>query len=100
MSMVGEGLHMVQLTGAEQCLGYMLLPSSGSTIPLTGRWVNTIPTLKKGRLFIFVFDADTIRRHSWEEIVNSQMYLGKYSYNVAELDKMNWLIEYPPDTLP
>lgn len=43
---------------------------------------------------IFIFDADVIEKTPWDTVVKYNMFLKRYQFTEAELQKMNWEIIY------
>lgn len=44
---------------------------------------------------LFFIKEETIRNKTWDEICEQQIYIKKITLSVEELEKANWIVEYP-----
>jgi len=63
-------------------------------IGTTGResLVNESPDKK---LRLFFIKEETLRKKTWEEICEKQLYAKKLTLTVTDFEKINWIVEYP-----
>ena len=79
----------------ESCI---VLPDSFSKHGLIGtnEWEYFInQDCKDSNLRVFIFEKKMLVGIPWDTIVEKQEYSKKYKFNVEELKKLNWRIEYP-----
>jgi len=61
----------------------------------TNAWPFLIKKSKNNKLNVFIFNVDTVLKYNdWEYIRNHRLYK-RYSFTEEELNRMNWIIEYP-----
>jgi len=46
-------------------------------------------------LSIYVFDADTINKYSWEKIRADNIVRKRYDFSIDDLKARNWIISFP-----
>ena len=63
----------------------------GSTI----RWNKIIQQLPHDTLSIFILDADTVSKYSWETIRNNNKILKRYDLSISDLEKTGYRVYYP-----
>lgn len=47
------------------------------------------------RVSIIIISPDTLRKYSFQEVVNMENYLTRYDLNIDQLISMQWAVEYP-----
>lgn len=61
-------------------------------------WHNYIANGKNKKLYVYLFDTDTLKKYngiySMEDIVNQHKYLKLLSYSESDLNKINWQVVY------
>ena len=74
--------------------------SSNDIVKLGGKdaWHNYIDKNKTRKLFIYVFETDSLKKYdgiySMEDIVNKHKYLKLLCYSESDLNKINWQITF------
>lgn len=48
-----------------------------------------------GAIHIYIFDKDTLKTVSWDQIRDDYNVLRRYDLTLEDLEAMNWIIEYP-----
>lgn len=48
-----------------------------------------------GKLRIFTFSIDTLKKYNWKEICENERYLTKKEFSVEDLNKLNWEVKLP-----
>lgn len=75
----------------------IIFPSSSKSPAIIGRngWEDFInEDCEDSKLRIFVFEKNLIDRVPWDTIVTRQYFSKKYEFNVQDLEKLNWRVEY------
>ena len=79
----------------------LLKPDSSRNIIILGgenAWHNYIQKENAKRLFVYVFDVDTLRKYngvySINDLRNNHKYLKMHSYSEQELKNSNWRIDF------
>ncbi|GHU85653.1 hypothetical protein FACS1894153_1260 [Bacteroidia bacterium] len=76
---------------------FMSEPNTERTIFGTGiRWDKIIIELPKDTLSIFVFNYDTLKNYTWEEINENYKILVRYDLSYNDLNMLKFTIHYPP----
>ena len=58
-------------------------------------WLSLIQNSTNNKLNVFIMSADTLQKYNdWNLIRKNHLYK-RYEYTEAELNKMNWVIEFP-----
>ncbi|UII31976.1 hypothetical protein LVD17_27185 [Fulvivirga ulvae] len=57
------------------------------------RYINQV--CEGGKLRIYTFDLDTLKKYNWKEVIENDLYLKKVELSVDELEKMNWKVTLP-----
>ncbi|WP_410221848.1 hypothetical protein [Pedobacter sp.] len=70
-------------------------PKTIMELPLFGSWEKLIDEEYGGKITFFFFSVPTLRNHTWNEIVNRQLYESKKTFTSEDLKKLNWKIGYP-----
>jgi hypothetical protein len=50
---------------------------------------------EEGVVMVFVFDADTLEKYTWEYITENYKILKRYDLSLQDLKDRNWRITYP-----
>lgn len=59
-------------------------------------WENYVRhTCKDGKLRIYTFSLDTLKKYSLENIGDSHRYLSKQEFSIDDLNKLNWEVKLP-----
>ena len=92
-----EELSEVDSTVAEPYNKIAIKPQEEYTIMANYmRWEDEIERSSKDKkLRLYVFFQDTVKKHSWKEIIATKNYAKKYELTIPELEKTNWKIIYP-----
>lgn len=70
------------------------LPKSyGRAASSTRRWHRVIVN---GKMCLFLLDKDVVDNVPWETVREDYMILQRYDLSIADLEKLNWTIYYPP----
>lgn len=48
-----------------------------------------------GKLRIYTFDLDTLKKYNWRDVIENDLYLKKVELSVADLEKMRWKVTFP-----
>jgi hypothetical protein len=59
------------------------------------KWENVFPKLPADTLSIYVFSADTLKAFDWSQIRTGYKVLKRYDLSLQDLEKTNWVINYP-----
>ena len=75
-----------------------LSPQSSKKVKNFGRnsWVKYVEKSKTKSLNIYFFTEDVILNNSWKYIYENKLYISYYKYDLNELEKINWNIEFNP----
>ncbi len=49
----------------------------------------------QNRVSMIIVAPDTLRKYSFQEVVNLENYLARYDLNIDQLNSMQWTVEYP-----
>lgn len=71
---------------------YFIKPKSEKKKMVMSDWEETIRNNFNGKLYIFIFDADTLKEYNWEEIKKKNNYFTKYSLTLDDLNNMKWKV--------
>lgn len=72
-------------------------PDSTEKILITGggkaweRYING--ACEDGKLRVYTFSIDTLKKYSWKEVMENNYYLKKMEFSVNDLEKQNWEIK-------
>jgi len=72
-------------------------PDSTEKMLITGggkaweRYINK--ACEDGKLRIYAFSIDTLKKYSWKEVMENNYYLKKMEFSVNDLEKQNWEIK-------
>ena len=69
---------------------HMLITGSGKAWQ---RYINE--ACEDGKLRIYTFSIDTLKKYSWKEVMENNYYLKKMEFSVDDLEKQNWEIKLP-----
>lgn len=56
-------------------------------------WEKYVNNGDNQRVYVFTFDADTLKKYSWGELLKVNYYEKRLDYNLEELNKMNWEVK-------
>ena len=49
---------------------------------------------QNNRLYVFIFDAQTIETTNWDTVKNNHLLLRRYEFTKDQLDSQNWSFTY------
>jgi hypothetical protein len=52
-------------------------------------------TCEDGKLRIYTFSIDTLKKYSFRDVIDHDRYLQKKEFKVSDLEKSNWVITFP-----
>ena len=58
-------------------------------------WGDLFKKMPKDTLSIYIFNADTLSKYSWEEIRNGYKVLRRYDISIQDVEKRSYKIVYP-----
>lgn len=56
------------------------------------RYINEF--CEEGKLRIYSFEIDTLKKYSWKDVIENDLYSKKMEYSVKELQEKNWRINF------
>lgn len=57
-------------------------------------WGIIIEKSKNKKFNLFIIKKEDLSNYTWDEIINRKLYK-RYEFTEYELDKINWVVEYP-----
>ena len=66
-----------------------------SNIGSTNEWSRHIQRSKNKKLNVFIINLDTLTKYNDLEFVKSRKMYKRYEFTEEDLDRKNWIIEYP-----
>lgn len=55
-------------------------------------WEEMIENNFNGKIYVFIFDADTLQKYTWDDIKRNNKFVHKYKFGVEELKKVDWKV--------
>ena len=74
---------------------YFIAPGSETRLFVCNTtWERKIndPYYYDGKIYIFIFDADTLQKYDWEDVKKNNRYFKKYRFTVEDLQKVDWKV--------
>lgn len=68
------------------------LKSVEAILGAKNEWEKVVLYGDSQKLYIFIFNLDTLNKYNWRSIVEKEMYYKRISYRLEELKKNNWEI--------
>lgn len=59
-----------------------------------GSWEEMVKNCADRTLKFFFITEDSMKEHTWEEIVRDQLFVRKHVYTLDELKALNWVVRY------
>lgn len=59
-----------------------------------GDWDGYLKMTSTGKLNMYVIEKDSVAKYGWKEIHAKNIYNKKYMFDMDDLDRLNWTIEY------
>jgi hypothetical protein len=63
------------------------------------KWEDIFLFYKVDTLSLFIFDAEIIENTIWHTIPMEFKFLQRYDFTLTDLERMNWMVVYSPDSL-
>lgn len=89
--------YQVSFAYPDSTLATVIAPPDGLYIPVNSKVADIGSTsyfAYNDTLQYFIFDADSIKKYTWEEIQSKKLYLKRYVYSKQDLIMRNWIITY------
>ncbi|MBE7177852.1 MAG: hypothetical protein INR69_15705 [Mucilaginibacter polytrichastri] len=74
-----------------------LPPKRNTRIVINPSWDGWVESTPGKHVNFYFFPLDTMKKYTWEQIQAGARCTHSVSYTIEELEKRNWIINYPPD---
>lgn len=70
-------------------------PNDTNRNTLIGSWKRYVKESKYKKLFVFIYDYDTLKKYNnIDTVKQKRLYVKRYAYSYEDLESMNWTITY------
>lgn len=71
---------------------YFIKPKGEKKKMVMSDWEEMVEKNFNGKIYVFIFDADTLQQYTWDEIKRNNKFVHKYKFGVEELKKVDWKV--------
>lgn len=71
---------------------HFIIPNGTKRKMVVSDWEEIMQDNFDDHIYIYLFDADTLKKYSWDEIKKRGKYYKKYDFNTSELKERKWEI--------
>lgn len=71
---------------------YFIKPKGEKKKMVMSDWEEMIENNFNGKIYVFIFDADTLQKYTWDDIKRNNKFVHKYKFGVEELKKVDWKV--------